>query len=61
MTATSERPSGPGSSPNTTFDLVGAYLPAGSALDTLEVVNGVPTKREAEDGWTVAARVRLSF
>jgi hypothetical protein len=47
--------------PNTTFDLVGAYLFAGSALDTLEIVNGVPTKREAEDGWTVAARVRLSF
>lgn len=47
--------------PNTTFDLVGAYLFAGSALDTLEILNGVPTKRDAQDGWTIAARVRLLF
>lgn len=47
--------------PNTVFDLVGAWLFAGSALDTTEVLNGVATKRDAEDGWTVAARVRLSF
>jgi hypothetical protein len=38
---------------NTAFDLVGAYFFAGDALNT-------PTG-EAEDGWTAAARVRLSF
>ncbi len=47
--------------PNTAFDLVGAYLFAGSALDTTEILNGVATKRDAQDGWTVASRVRLSF
>jgi hypothetical protein len=43
--------------PNTAFDLVGAWLFAGSALDTLDASG----KRDAEDGWTIAARVRLSF
>src|ERR671918_1541955 len=43
--------------PNTAFDLVGAYLFAGSALDTLDASG----KRDAEDGWTIAARMRLSF
>jgi hypothetical protein len=49
--------------PNTVFDLVGAWLFAGSALDTRgpATANGTTTKREAQDGWTVAARVRLSF
>ena len=47
--------------PNTVFDLVGAYLLAGDALDAVRTVNGVTTKFDAEDGWTVAARVRLSF
>jgi hypothetical protein len=49
--------------PNTVFDLVGAYLFAGHALDTAESLTGVAglTRRDAEDGWTVAARVRLSF
>jgi hypothetical protein len=47
--------------PNTVFDLVGAYLFAGSALDSVRTVNGVVTKFDAEDGWTAAARVRLSF
>ncbi|HEU4368217.1 MAG TPA: hypothetical protein VFV05_08340 [Methylomirabilota bacterium] len=47
---------------NTAFDLVGAYLFAGSALDTREAVapSGFAT-RDAEDGWTIAARMRLSF
>ncbi len=47
--------------PNTAFDLVGAYLWAGEALDITETLNGVATKREAQDAWTVASRVRLSF
>ena len=47
--------------PGLTFDLVGAYLFAGSALDTTEVIGGVATKRDARDVYTVAARLRLSF
>jgi hypothetical protein len=47
--------------PNVAFDLVGAYLFAGGALDTQETVNGVVTHRDSRDAWTSAARVRLSF
>jgi hypothetical protein len=47
--------------PNAALDLLGAYLFAGSALDTAEVLNGVHTKREANDAYYTAARVRLSF
>jgi hypothetical protein len=47
--------------PNTVFDLVGAYLFTGHALDAVRTVNGVVTKFDSEDGWTVAARVRMSF
>jgi hypothetical protein len=47
--------------PNTAFDLVGAYLFAGGALTTAEVLNGVPTRRSANDGYQVAARIRLAF
>ncbi len=50
--------------PNTVFDLQGAYLFAGSALDTREAVTGVTggsATRDARDGYTVAARVRFSF
>lgn len=47
--------------PNTAFDLAGAYLFAGEALDITEILNGVATKREAHDAWTVASRIRLSF
>jgi hypothetical protein len=43
--------------PNTVFDLVGAWLFAGSALD----VTDASGKRDSQDGWTVAARVRMSF
>jgi hypothetical protein len=43
--------------PNTVFDLVGAYLFAGDALDTADASGN----RDAKDGWTIAARVRLSF
>jgi hypothetical protein len=43
--------------PNTVFDLVGGYLFAGSALD----VTDASGKRDSQDGWSVTARVRLSF
>jgi hypothetical protein len=49
--------------PNVVFDVMGAYLFAGGALDTTET--GLPGQgtvhRDSKDGWTVAARVRLSF
>ena len=47
--------------PNTAFDLQGGYLFAGSALNTAEVLNGVHTRREANDAYTLAARIRLAF
>ena len=47
--------------PNAAFDLAGYYLFAGSALDATEILNGVPVKRDARDGYYAAARVRLSF
>ena len=47
--------------PNTAFDLVGGYLFAGGALDTTELLNGVPQHREAQGAYIVAARVRFSF
>ena len=47
--------------PNTAFDLQGAYLLAGHALDTAEVLNGVHTRRSANDAYTLAARIRLAF
>ena len=49
--------------PNTVFDLLGAYLFAGKALDSVRTPTGAPgpQKFDAEDGWTVAARVRMSF
>jgi hypothetical protein len=50
--------------PNTAFDLVGAYLFAGEALSTRECDNnttGACHHKDQHDGWTVAARVRMSF
>ncbi len=47
--------------PNVAFDLAGYYLVAGSALDMSENLNGVKVKREAENAYYAAARVRLSF
>jgi hypothetical protein len=46
--------------PHTAFDLQGAYLKVGHALDTAEVLNGVHTRRTANDGYLMAARVRLA-
>jgi len=47
--------------PNAAFDLAGYYLFAGSAMDQAENLNGVNVKRDANDGYYAAARVRLSF
>jgi hypothetical protein len=47
--------------PNAAFDLAGYYLAAGGALKTGELLNGVVTKRDQNDGYYAAARVRLSF
>jgi len=46
---------------NAAFDLVGAWLFAGDALDTAEMLNGVHTRRQANDGYQAAMRVRLAF
>ncbi len=61
-------------SPNTAFDLVGGWLFAGSALDAAEcqqVTSSTPTagtcaggrvvKKDAQDAYTLAARIRLAF
>jgi hypothetical protein len=59
--------------PNTALDLLGAYLFAGSALDTVECSTTASTsnpcgssstsyvKKEANDAYYMAARVRFSF
>src|SRR5262245_3618913 len=47
--------------PAAAFDLVGAWLLAGDALDTAELLNGVLTRRKANDAYIAAARIRLSF
>ena len=48
--------------PNTVFDLQGAYLFAGGALDTRQAVTPAGTQQfDSENGWTIAARLRLSF
>jgi len=47
--------------PSVAFDLQGAYLFAGDALGTAELVNGVHTRRDPQDSWMIAARVRLAF
>jgi len=47
--------------PGLTFDLVGAVLFAGGALDSSEVLNGVLTKKDAKNIYTIASRIRYSF
>jgi len=47
--------------PNTAFDLQGGYLVTGAGLNTAEVLNGVHTRRDARDAYTLAARIRLAF
>jgi hypothetical protein len=46
---------------NTAFDLAAYYLAAGPALKMSELLNGVPVKRDQNDAYYAAARVRLSF
>jgi len=46
---------------NTAIDLQGAYLFAGDALGTAEILNGVHTRRDPNDGYMLAARVRFAF
>ena len=43
------------------LDLMIVCLEAGSAMDQAENLNGVNVKRDANDGYYAAARVRLSF
>jgi len=48
--------------PGLTFDIVGAYLFAGNALDTTEQPTpGTFVKRDAKDVYTGAARLRIAF
>jgi hypothetical protein len=58
-------------SPNTAFELQVSYLFAGAALDGCVPAAGTSgvgkpcgannVKKDGEDGWTAAARIRLSF
>jgi len=47
--------------PNAAFDLEGSYLFAGAALGTAELLNGVHTRRDPNDAYQLAARVRFAF
>ena len=47
--------------PNASLDMIGAWLNAGGALDTTELLNGSLTNRDAKDAYAFTTRVRLSF
>ena len=47
--------------PGLTFDMVGAVLFAGHALDASELQNGVLVKRDAQNVYTFTSRIRYSF
>src|SRR2546428_1545262 len=47
--------------PNVSFDVIGAYLASGKALNTAEILNGVVTTRDAKDAYAVSSRVRFAF
>jgi len=47
--------------PNVSFDVIGAYLASGKALNTAEILNGVQTTRDAKDAYAVSSRVRFAF
>ena len=47
--------------PNVSFDVIGAYLASGKALNTAEILNGVLTTRDAKDAYAVSSRVRFAF
>jgi hypothetical protein len=48
-------------SANAAFDLQGAYLFAGDALTSGEVVGGNIVRKEPQDSYMLAARIRLAF
>ena len=50
-----------GFAPNVSFDLIGAYLASGKALNTAEILNGVHTIREAKDAYALSSRLRFAF
>ena len=50
-----------GFAPNVSFDLIGAYLASGKALNTAEILNGVHTIREAKDAYALSSRIRFGF
>ena len=47
--------------PGLSFDAVGAVMFAGSALDSSEVINGVLTKKDAKNIYSIVSRIRYSF
>jgi hypothetical protein len=47
--------------PNADLAMIGAWLNAGHALDTSELVNGSLQSRDAKDAYAFSTRVRLSF
>ncbi len=47
--------------PGLVFDAVGAVMFAGDALDSSEVLNGVLTKKDAKNVYSIVSRVRYSF
>ena len=48
--------------PNASLDMIGAWLNAGSALNTTEALPGGNTQsRDARDAYAFTTRVRLSF
>lgn len=47
--------------PNVSLNVIGAWLAAGHAFDTSEILNGVLTKREARDAYVLTTRVRFAF
>ncbi|MFZ1057565.1 MAG: hypothetical protein WAP47_00090 [Candidatus Rokuibacteriota bacterium] len=52
--------------PNTRFDLVGAWLFAGGALDGAELAPGTPTgttgvRRDASDAWLISSKLTFNY
>jgi hypothetical protein len=47
--------------PNVRYDVVGAWLSAGKALDNAELINGVHTIRKASDGYLLGNKITFSF
>lgn len=47
--------------PNVYYEVTGAWLSSGSALNTAELLNGVHTRRDAADGYLLANKIRFSY